>query len=465
MTAKPKPLVDLFPKQLQFLEAAFNNNIDVCLYGGAIRGGKTIAGLAILIILCKLYPNSKWVVVRKNYPSLRMNTIPSFNKIAPQNFIKKQYSQSTHSVVFKNDSQIIFFAENYTDDKELNRWRGLECNGFLFEELNECQEVSFYKAIERSGTHIIDNMPKSKILATCNPTQGWVKKLFYLPWKENTLRPNWRYIQSRIFDNPFIPEDYLNSLKNLPPLQYAVFVEGEWDVIYRTGGEFYKEFDIQHHVSDCTYNAYYPLHLSFDFNVNPYMTCTVYQIIGKDICQINEICLSSPKNTTKSVCNEIKRVYRDHQDVIFIYGDPAGKHEDTRSEKGHNDFTIIEIELDIFKLSRRVQSKAPSVSMRGMFINEVFRSNFEDIVISINRNCHNSIADFCHLKEASDGTKMKAKEMNDITKVSFEKHGHTSDSFDYLITSAFSSEYLKFQRGKQDKMPLYGKRQLGGKSY
>ena len=39
-------------------------------YGGAIRGGKTFCILTILTILCKMFPKSKWVVVRADMPAL-----------------------------------------------------------------------------------------------------------------------------------------------------------------------------------------------------------------------------------------------------------------------------------------------------------------------------------------------------------------------------------------------------------
>ena len=197
-------LFESFPKQEEFLEAIFSNNYNFIMYGGAIRGGKTFAGLGALLLLCKMYPKSKWCVVRSTLQTLKLNTIPSFTKICPTSFVKK-YNQDTQTVTLKNDSQIIFLGENYADDKELNRFKGLEVNGFLLEEVNELQQKTFYKCIERAGSQIIDKQPKPLILATCNPANNWVKELIYNSWKNNTLPTNWLYIPSKITDNPFIP--------------------------------------------------------------------------------------------------------------------------------------------------------------------------------------------------------------------------------------------------------------------
>jgi len=95
------------------------------MYGGAIRGGKTFAGIGALLLLAKMYPKSKWCIVRDTLQTLKRTTIPSFNKVCPQSFIKS-YNQDTQTVTLSNDSQIIFMGENYADDKELNRFKGLE---------------------------------------------------------------------------------------------------------------------------------------------------------------------------------------------------------------------------------------------------------------------------------------------------------------------------------------------------
>ena len=76
---------------------------------------------------------SRWAIVRKDLKTIKRNTLPDWNKIKPTNFIRS-YNQDTQTVTFKNGSEIIFFGENYDDDKELTRWRGLSVNGFLLDE-------------------------------------------------------------------------------------------------------------------------------------------------------------------------------------------------------------------------------------------------------------------------------------------------------------------------------------------
>ena len=176
------------------------------------------------------------------------------------------------------------------------------------------------------------------------------------------------------------------------------------------------------------------------------MICTIWQVAGKKARQIDEICLKSPKNTTEAVCREFIRRYPGHTTGLFVYGDPSGSKEDTRSEKGHNDYVIIRRSLAQYKPGMRVATKAPPVVMRGNFINTIFASGYEGIELLISRECINSMNDYQYGKEASDGTKLKEKVRDNNTGISYEKYHHCGDANDYFICQAFAAEFTRYQK-------------------
>lgn len=446
MITKTEVLFEPFKKQEEYLKAVFSKKYNFALYGGAIRGGKTFVVICASLLLCKKYPKSKWVIVRNTLQTLKLNTIPSFWKVCPKSFVKS-YNQDIQTVTFNNGSQIIFLGENYADDKELNRFKGLECNGFILEEMNELQEVTFNKCIERAGSNIIDDQPPPLIMGTCNPTNNWVKDKIYDAWEAGTLPENWVYVPSKITDNPYIPQNYLDNLKTMTRFEYEVFVEGNWDLQLKIGGEFYKCFELDIHVKECKYNPLLPLHISFDENVNPYLPVGIYQIDGKKVMQIDEIAGVTPNNTIKAVCNEFKRKYPNHKSGLFVYGDSTSKKQDVKLEKGHNFFTLIIQELTPYRPNLRVGTSNPSVAMRGNFVNTIFELNFEGITFIIDPSCKKSIQDFIMVKEAADGTKNKEMTTDPQTKVRYQKFGHYSDLFDYMICYAFATEFANYQRG------------------
>ena len=276
--------MELFQKQVEAMEAISSGEYNFVLYGGAIRGGKTVWGLSAFLVLCQLYPGSRWCIIREDMEKIRTTTIPSFKKIQPSGRLRQSPFEYQHP----NGSVIIFKSENYAQDKDLNWMRGLEVNGILFEEINECQEQTFWKAFERVGSWIIPNttiQPKPIIIATCNPTFGWVKTLIYDKWQAGTLPTKWKYIPAKINDNPFLSDEYKDNLKTLPEFEYMVFVEGNWNISLKTGVEFFNHFDINKHVGETTIRKQ-PIHLSIDNNTIPYITVSDCQIITETIKDI-----------------------------------------------------------------------------------------------------------------------------------------------------------------------------------
>lgn len=265
---------------------------------------------------------------------------------------------------------------------------------------------------------------------------------------------------SSFLDNRWLPDSFRAQLLHLQytnPYYYTIYTLGQWGN-KTTDGNFYKLFDRIRNVraaEGCKYNSSLPLHLTFDFNVHPYVTLCIWQVSGKRCVQIDEICLTTPDNRTDAACRRFVEKYNSHTAGVFIYGDPAGLHEDTRTEKGYNDFTIITKELTRFHPVSRWGKVAPPVHTRGMFINAIFDHDEQGINLIISDRCTNTVADYMMLKEAADGTKAKIKVKNSETGVSYEKWGHCSDSNDYFICSIFLSEFTNWQRGDITFKPLY----------
>jgi len=284
--------------------------------------------------------------------------------------------------------------------------------------------------------------------------------------KDTTANLTYSVHHSTYADNKWIPNEFIAFLKNLRvsnPYYYTIYCLGEWGN-RAAGGLFYKLFNRAKNVdSAISYNPDLALHLSFDFNVNPYMSATIFQVVGKVVYCIDEIATESPKNTSKGVCDEFIRRYYSHNAGLFIYGDPSGRNEDTRSEKGFNDYIVIENELKEYRPVRRVASKHPPVVMRGNFINTLFNEGFNNSSIVISDKCKHLMNDLLFLKEASDGTKLKEKVKDKETGSTFEKYGHHSDAMDYAICEILRDEFQQYQFGKGSPKRVVGRNNFNEK--
>lgn len=236
---------------------------------------------------------------------------------------------STYTYTFRNGSQIIFMAENFADDKELTRFSGLEVNGFGADEMNELQKATFDKMFERAGSWIIpelgEEQPPSLVLGTCNPSHGWVKENVYDKYVKGTLPESWYYVPAKITDNPHIPKSYLESLrKNLPPIKFRQFVEGDWEA-KETTNAFATYFTRENHVMPVQFRDM-PLFLAMDFNLNP-LGCIAAHIwsdkYGYHVHVVDEIEIENA--SIPLLIETIRTRYGRYLPSIMITGDAMGK--------------------------------------------------------------------------------------------------------------------------------------------
>ena len=449
-----------FEQQRIFIESVFSRQITTVIYGGSIRGGKSFAGFGVLLMLAKKYPGSRWAIIRKDLATIKRNLIPVWDKIKPSNFVKS-FNQASMTVTFKNGSKFIFFAENYEKDKELNRFRGLEINGAFVDEINEIQQVTYFKILERVGSYVVPNLkeqPKPITIGTINPSYGWVKEFFYDKFKLGTLPKNISFIQASIFDNPFISQQYIENLKNLPKYEYEVFVLGNWDIKLKTGGEFLKNFELETHIKPVDYDNENTIHVSIDSNVLPYIAVSCWQIEKEDnryiVKQIVEKPARDPINTARKAGNNVLNWFKEirYNQKVFFYGDPTTK---ARNNIDDNKRSFYELFLEPIKkagyeIEDRFFRKAPPVSATGDFINAILEGKIENIEIIISETCKESINDYTETKEDKNGGILKNRVTNPVTKQSYEPNGHMTDAFRYFICKAFEEEFNKFRNRFSD---------------
>lgn len=229
---------------------------------------------------------------------------------------------------------------------------------------------------------------------------------------------------------------------------YMIYALGEWGKL-RTGGEFWKNFKYDLHVSEtATWDEAQPIHLTWDDNVNPFLTCLVWQGVGEHVRQIDEVCLEDPRNRVYDTCKEFMTRYPlDRVQGLFVYGDRTAMKEDTKMKKGENFYTKVMEYLAAYKPRLRMQTANPSVVMSAGFVNEIYAGRIEGASITISPRCTKSINDYQYALEDSDGTLKKVKKTHPVTKVSYEEHGHPSDAKRYFVVYYFRDRYQEYLKG------------------
>ena len=227
---------------------------------------------------------------------------------------------------------------------------------------------------------------------------------------------------------------------------YNIYALGHWGKL-RTGGEFLKQFKTEKHVGNHPYSPSLPIHLTFDENVLPYLTCNVFQLENGLLRQIDEIMLKDPLNTLKDTCAEYLNRYGNNTQGLFIYGDATSKKQDTKLQKGQNFYLLIKGYLSKQKPIFRVPKSNPSVIMSRNFTNDLLAGQIEGVALGIDSKCRNSINDYQYCTEDEEGKVNKKVIKDKVSGLSWQEYGHATDTLRYIVTAMFLEKYKKFQKG------------------
>lgn len=444
-----------------FIPLVNNKDRYLILYGS--RGsGKSDFASKKLIHRCLTEKYFRCVLVRKTYTTIKDSSYMTIK----DNIIKMgldslfDFKVSPLEIVCKNGNK--FLCRGCDDTSKLKSIKDPTCIYWEEDIPSEEDFITVTTSVRTQQTAYLQEIFTINPEVEGNYQDHWFyRKFFNRPEKSfsdsteiiiddnNKANVTYTVHKSTWRDNRWIGNEFkafLLDLKRTNPYYYDIYSEGDWSNMVM-GGLFWKKFNRAKNTQDIAYDPSLALHCSFDFNVIPYSTCVIFQIKDKQVYCIDEITLSSPKNNTRSVCQEIVYRYMSHQAGLFIYGDPSGRNRSTRDDEGYNDYTIIENELVRFHPESRVATKHPPIVARGNFINKIFEDGFEGINLFIDNKCIYMINDLLFTKESADGTTFKEKESKHG--VTYEKYCHLGDALSYMMCSAFNDEFRSFQSGPE----------------
>jgi hypothetical protein len=431
----PDELSAMVQRREELLEVVKEDN-RYFFYGGAVSGGKTIISLVILVILAKIYPGSRWHVIRKSKPDLERTASESMNFILRNSSnVKWVRTKSDHFLQFSNGSRIYMMSENFDRDKDLDRFKGLMTNGFLLEQLEELQEATFNKCIERAGRwHMKGVMPPPIILATFNPTYGWLKKKIHDRRKTGELSSPYYYLSALPSDNPWNTDEQWRSWENMDPESYARFIKGEWDT--EISNQFFHCFSGRNIGSAAIdIDPRYDIWLSFDFNVDP-MTCLVCQgdgvTFGRVLYEFRQ-----PNSDTYSLCDQLKVLIHGREHLVKVTGDASGKNR-MSGTRGHiNQYQIIKEQLGLLDTQFMVPSVNPGIADSRTFVNSLLYRLPE---LLIHPDCEHLQNDLRFVQTDFDRNGNIIKKVsgtNPYLGVENNQLGHLSDCFRYWLHIMF----------------------------
>lgn len=422
-------------------------------------------GSCWLISSCLRWPDMRMVVARKTLKSLRESTWNTIQSVAKSWGLEEQVhfkiNNLSGEMIFWNGSKIIMKEMAYSpSDPDYLRFGSSEFSGGFIDEVGEVDQRGVDVLFSRLRWKVAETTKVPKLFMSTNPCMGWVRDRFVLDENAEPVvcRPNEMYIPFSVYDNPdknFV-NAYVSSLYKISdPSVRERLLFGNWLYVDVNDAACYWKFDGAKHLKeglkDAKYDPLKPLILSFDFNVAPYMSCLMVQIDYENkVVYVLEEILGRPEdkeNNTPRFAEKIKRklLAIGHTGGVIVTGDPAGLSRTTTTEDGVNNYTILLSILDSPQLrpKKKLLSKQPSQITRLEFINDLF-DGYQGWTIQIDLKCRKLIEDLINQRKEMDGSKSKAKVMDSKLGIKYERYGHLSDTFDYLLVLFLNEPWRKF---------------------
>lgn len=318
--------LQLLPAQQEFLNIPHNHKIDVAIYQGGYGSGKTWCGSLLGILLAMKYPGCRGLVGAKEYELVRKTTLVSYlehlEKMGFKYGVDYSYNKVDKIIKFSNGSEILFSA---LDDPE--KFKSLNLHWAEIEEASQVSDSTFKQLIGRLRNTFIGKDWKDfryRLFGHTNPQpdKGWIWRRFVEEAKEN-----YRLVIAPTTNNIFLPEHYVESMKeSFDEEYYRINVLGEFGDY--ASGLVVKGFN-QENIKEITYRKEKPIHLTFDFNVDP-MSCILAHKTETKVFYFDELVLEN--SSTERTINAFIERYPDHKGDIIINGDASGDNRSTQSE-------------------------------------------------------------------------------------------------------------------------------------
>ncbi|MCM1003564.1 MAG: phage terminase large subunit [Candidatus Gastranaerophilales bacterium] len=384
---------DLLSAQQEFLNIPHNETLDVAIYQGGYGSGKTWCGSLLGLLLAYKYPGCRGLVGAKEYELVRKTTLVSYMEHL-ENFGFKAGKDYTYNKVdkiirFSNGSEILFSA---LDDPE--KFKSLNLHWAEIEEASQISDSSFKQLLGRlrntqRGDDWVDFRYRLFGHTNPQPDKGWIWDRFV----EHKL-PNYRLILAPTTNNIYLPEHFIQSMKDsFDEEYYKINVLGEFGNY--ASGLVVKNFT-QDNIKELHYQPDLPLHLTWDFNVDP-MSCILAHKTDKKVFYFDEFVLEN--TTTQRTIEAIIAKYPNHKGDIIINGDASGDNRSTQSEASN--YMIIKNALKNHGYNNvkfRLRSFNPPIKNRIAAFNAMVCNANGERRLFVDKRCQKFLQNMYNLK-------------------------------------------------------------------
>lgn len=336
-------------RQSDFIRVPFD--VFEAFYGGAVAGGKSLMFVYLPIVYKFIEnPNFRAIMFRKTFPELEKSLIDRSQQIYP--LLGARYNDQKHFWKFPSGARVYF--SYIQDNKDVRKHDSDEYHLMVFDELTHFTEWQ-YRYLTSRVRSSDPNLP-TIVRSGSNPGNighSWVRSRFIEPAPDgyklivdhSTVlngrgEPTKRiYIPAKLEDNPYVNQEYINTLMLLPEAERKAKMEGNW---WSFTGQVFSEWREEHipgeppnalHVVDpFTIPAWWPKILAVDWGYAA-MTWAGWGALSPDgrIYLYREF--TARKTSIKEWGAQVGRLARQDENLVAVEMDPSGWKNDGHEQR------------------------------------------------------------------------------------------------------------------------------------
>lgn len=390
----------LVPYQYEVIETIRNydyqeRGVLEILLSGSVGSAKSILMAHIGVTHVMIFSRARVMLGRKSLPDLRDTLITKIMEHIEGVLIDGtdyEYNKTRCSFQFKNGSEMI---SRTWHDKNFKRFRSLELSAALIEELTENDKNywPFYAEL-RARLGRLPHVPEKFIICATNPDSPSHPAYKYFIAAKN---PNRKVFYSKTSDNPFLPDNYIDDLKQVyDEKESRRMLFGEWIEI-KSETIYYSFSDEVNVIDKYEVKKDLPIIITCDFNIGigkPMSFALMqYQEWNDTFIVFNEFTIESAN--TLEILEDMYEKGVFHIDYSYIiHGDANGRARSTKSNR--TDYELIKEFFERLRLKFviDVPTVNPSVRHRHVLINGYLCNAKRINRLFITRNCKTVIEGF-----------------------------------------------------------------------
>jgi hypothetical protein len=407
------------------------------------NSGKSWLGCVRQIYRRTAYANTRGFIGRRDFTALRDSTMKTYfdilGKFGYQSDVHYRYNAQEHTVYFENGSEQHFRHMSYQpSDPDFNRFGSTEYTDAFIDEAPEVDERAAQILLSRLRYNHSAHGITKELLLTGNPTDNWIKKRYVMDEEGRLidLPKHRKRVLFTIADNPDLAfrESYINTLELLDEYDRNRLLYGDWMSKKDVERPFAHQYDPSKHKRGCHLIDNRAIHVSFDFNLDPFAIIFSHVWIdseGLHLHVFDEMSIDS--GTLSKGIEAIKDKYGNRTHQFIITGDYSGTARQMAAADGASHYMMLK---RLLRLSDAQFDIKPNPKHRNSRtdVNYLFMHGND---VRVSPSCLNLERDL-RTVEVDQDEKLKKKDRSKT-----EQRADHLDAFRYLVNGKDIQQWIK----------------------